>query len=202
MDSLKELTDFIKTRSEGVSFSDLREVFKDEDEIKAFIKSGLDLGVIGKIGAKRGTRYFVGTAPTAESIKSSIVNKVEKNKSEDNNESDLDHNDIEAYLKSDKPLTTVMVPTRTYFGEFGPSIEKFLQSGMVVVNQFIQYDKVQKRNVIFHTEEMKIYNKVAFRKEGKYFMFIKYNVKNIIKPDIEQFKYYDQFREHVRANLI
>ena len=31
MDSLKELTDFIKTRSEGVSFSDLREVFKDED---------------------------------------------------------------------------------------------------------------------------------------------------------------------------
>jgi len=95
-----------------------------------------------------------------------------------------------------------MVPERIYFGEFGPSIKKFLQSGMLLTNKFIKYDKNEERNVLFHTEEIKVYNKIAFRKEGREFMFIKYNVKNSIKPESESFKNYDDFREFVRANLI
>ena len=203
MDSLKELVEFIKTRSDGVTFSDLRDVFKDENEIKNFIKSGLDLGVINKTGEKRGTRYYVGTPP-ASSPKSDEPKKiVKKIKEENSDDTDIEHNDIEVYLKSDKPLTTtVMIPERTYFGEFGPSIKKFLQSGMVIVNKFLQYDKVQKRNVIFHTEELKLYNKIAFRKEGRDFNVIKYNVRNGNKPECESFKDYEEFREFIRANLV
>ena len=102
----------------------------------------------------------------------------------------------------------MVVPSRVYFGEFGPSIKKFLQSGMVIVNKFVQYDKLQKKNVLFHTEEMKLYNKISFRKEGREFMFIKYDVKNSGKPENvyniygQPFKSYEEFREYVRANLI
>jgi hypothetical protein len=141
MDSLKELVDFIKTRSDGVAFSDLRDVFKDENEIKNFIKSGLDLGLINKIGEKRGTRYFVGNPPIITKTDIIPTKTIKKSKEEDD-ETDLEHNDIEVYLKSDKPLqTTVMIAERNYFGEFGPSIKKFLQSGMVIINKFVQYDK-------------------------------------------------------------
>lgn len=207
MKNLKELTDFLKTRENGASFSELKEVFSNEEEIKNFIKTGLSNEVIFKNGEKRGTRYYaLGKTPTnsTPTTKTGVTtNKTEKS-SEVESEDDLDRKDLEVYLKSDKPIhIPVTITEVTYFGDDNPSIKKFLQSGMIVTHKTIGFDKQTKRNTVINTEIVKHYNKIAFRHEGRKFLFVKYNMKNVKeKTEIETFSDYEEFREYVRANLI
>lgn len=212
MDSLKDLTDFLKTRDNGASFSDLREVFQNEDEIKSFIKIGLENEVIFSTGQRRGMRYYAkGKVPkestTTQSQPQPKVKDKKKEKKEtisETFETDLEiNNDINIYLQSDKPIPGQGVFTEVVkFGDDdGKSIRKFLSSGMTVKTYFIEYDKYQKRNVVTQYMEDKMFNKIALRYEERRFVIEKIYVTGEGKKS-EVFKNYDEFRELVRSLIL
>lgn len=190
MDSLRELTDLLAKREDGMSFSELKSVFNDADEIKNFLKIGLDTGVIAKEGEKRGTRYF----------------KVSSQSSLDtaNHDNDiLGCYDLEQYLKSDKPIHGQAVVTKvTNFGPYkkNGSVNDFLNSGRTIESFLVAYNKSSKKNEIVYQDKVTRYNKVILRYEDKMFSFIKLN--NNMKMEVENFKLYEDFREHIRSSFI
>lgn len=187
MDSLKDLTQFLKTQASGASFGELKNVFADEAQLKLFIKSGLDLGIIQKEGQKRGTRYFVGT----------ITKKVEV----EENAFEKATSDMEVFLKSDKPVIgQPYICKITSFGTSDKSIKQFLDAGVAIRQTTIAYNKQTKKNEIICDNEKTYYNMISFSHEGKNFIFTKFFVETT-KQEREIFPDYESFREHIRSVL-
>lgn len=203
MDSLKELTNFLKSKgSNGASFSDLKDVFQNEDEIKSFIKMGLENEVIIKTGAKRGTRYYSSTVTPNESKPQPTKEDKKNNKKEDSNyePSCEKGGTLESYLQSDKPVVGIPVITETrYFGTT-ENLPKSLQSGMVVKQYYLEYDKKSKRNIIAQEIESVIYNRVSLKREGRLFVVEKFDTKSAQFTRVE-FKSYEAMREYVRIEF-
>lgn len=188
MDSLKDLTSYLKTRSDGASFSELRNVFNDENELKSFIKIGLENGVIQKEGEKRGTRYFVGSI-----VKKPIDDEVDIEQAA---------SDIQVFLKSDKPCPgQPYFVTVTPFGESDKSLKKFLESGVVIKQTLIGYNKETKKNEIIIEENRYRYNQVSFSQRGRNFLVTKYYAGHTKDCDYEEFSDYEELREFIRINL-
>ena len=197
MNSLKELTDFLKTRDNGASFSELREVFQNEDEIKQFVKAGISNEVMFTTGLKRGTRYYA---------KGKVPHKsVEKpTPKQEDYESDLEiTTDMNVYLQSDKPISgQAVISDIACFGEKDTNnIKKFLMSGVSNRSHYIEWDKALKRNVVVQVIEHKIYNKISIRNEGRSnFVFEKVYAKDA-KKETRTFGDYEEMREFLRGNL-
>lgn len=187
MDSLKDLTNFLKTQSFGASFSELKAVFNDEGELRSFIKIGLENGVINKEGEKRGTRYFVGT----------LSEKVTKEETTFEQAT----TDMEVFLKSDKPcLGQPYFSTVERFGEDDKTISKFLASGVKITQTTLMYNKAAKRNEIISQKVNYHYNQISLSQEGRSFIFTKFYAENC-KQKKEVFGDYDDFREFIRVSL-
>ena len=188
MDSLKDLTSYLKTRSDGASFSELRNVFNDEGELKSFIKIGLENGVIQKEGEKRGTRYFVG--------------KITKKPVNDENDFEQATSDIQVFLKSDKPcIGQPYFVTVTPFGESDKNLKKFLESGVVIRQTLIGYNKELQKNEIILEENRFRYIQVSFCQRGRNFIVTKYYAGYSKPNELEEFSEYEELREFIRINL-
>ena len=188
MESLKDLTNFLKTQSSGASMGELKAVFNDEAELKKFIKLGLDNGVILKEGEKRGTRYFVG----------SISKKTDREESSDFVKATTD---VEVYLQSDKPcIGNPYIVKVTKIGEPGKTIKQFLESGVIIKGTIIGYNRASKRNEVVFEDERYHFNKISFSVQDRKFIFTKFFAENA-KQEQEVFQSYDEFREFIRASL-
>ena len=204
MDSLKELTDFLKKQDNGASFSELKNIFGNEDQIRQFAKIGLENEVIFTTGQKRGTRYYAnGKTPLA---KSEVTNKKEKKVEKEDSVYVPDFDvttDVNAFLQSDKPIPGQGVVTDVIaFGDKDTdNIKKFLSGGITTKTHFIEWNKSLKRNVVTQVTEHKIYNKIGIRCNGKRdFVFEKVYAKDGRKEQ-KAFNDYEEFREYLRANL-
>lgn len=207
MESLKELTDYLKTVKEnGASFSDLKDIFKDEAEIRNFIKIGLENTVIIKTGEKRGTRYYSSNfTPNEKVAESQPANKKQEKKnfkeSEDYESNYEKGKELDFYLQSDKPVVGIPVITKTTFFGDCKNLLHFLQAGIIVKQYYLEYDKKIKKNIIIQEIENKIYNRVAIRRDGRTFFLDEVNVQNATTKRNE-FKNYELLREHVRAEFV
>lgn len=207
MESLKELTDYLKTVKEnGASFSDLKDIFKDEAEIRNFIKIGLENTVIIKTGEKRGTRYYSSNfTPNEKVIESQPANKKQEKKnlkeSEDYESNYEKGKELDFYLQSDKPVVGIPVITKTTFFGDCKNLLHFLQAGIIVKQYYLEYDKKIKKNIIVQEIENKIYNRVAIRRDGRTFFLDEVNVQNATTKRNE-FKNYELFREYIRAEFV
>ena len=187
MDSLKDLTNFLKTQTSGASFSELKAVFNDEAELRSFIKLGLANEVIQKDGEKRGTRYFVGTLGEKVVKEETVFEQATT--------------DMEVFLKSDKPcLGQPYFSTVERFGEGDKTIAKFLASGVKIIQTTLMYNKISKRNEIIDQKINYHYNQISLSQEGRNFIFTKFYAENC-KQKREVFGDYDDFREFLRASL-
>jgi hypothetical protein len=210
MDSLKDLTSFLKQRESGASMGELKDVFSDEIELKKFIKIGLDTEVIVKDGEKRGTRYYIAGSkiiskkvePTTNNPKKKDKNKVNKDSDEYSYESTLDHKNIDIYLNSDKPMNGMGVFTGiTKFGTHKTNnFKNFLTSGREIKTDFIMYVKSLKKNKIVEQLVDKQYNKIAIRKEGRKFLVIYHN-NETSKRHEEELVSYEELREFISIHI-
>lgn len=204
MDSLKDLTTFLKTRENGASMGELKEVFSDEVALKGFIKSGMELELIFKEGEKRGTRYYIAGSQASDKPTEKKVKKEKKTSNEDEAyENTLDHKDLEVYLNSDKPINGMGVFSKLIrFGERSSSdpqrFPNFLSCGSVLKQNFVMYSKIEKKNLIVEESEHKQINKIALRREGRKFFVVYYGTD---KREEEEFSSYEDFREFLRSKL-
>lgn len=203
MDSLKDLTSFLKTRENGASMGELKEVFSDEVSLKAFIKSGLELQVIHKEGEKRGTRYYFAGLESSNKPIEKKTKKEKKNSSEEESyENTLDHKDMDIYLNADKPINGMGVFTKLLrFGERGTDPRRFinfLNCGSILKQNYVMWSKVEKKNLIVEESEHKQINKIALRREGRRFFVVYYGTD---KREEEEFSNYEEFREFLRSKL-
>jgi hypothetical protein len=205
MDSLKDLIAFLKTRENGASMGELKEVFSDEVTLKAFIKSGLELEMIVKEGEKRGTRYYaaglkVSNKPVEKKNKKEKKNS--KEEAEESYENTLDHKDMDIYLNSDKPINGMGVFSKLVkFGEYKTDNKKFinfLNCGSILKQSYVMYSKIEKKNLIIEEHEYKQINKIALRREGRKFFIIYFGTD---KREEEEFSNYEDFREFLLSKL-
>lgn len=202
MDSLKDLTSFLKKRQNGASMSELKEVFSDEKELKKFIQLGLENEVIFKDGEKRGTRYFaIGMSP------SKTEKKEDKKQQSKNTESAPDVEcsgwaDIDVYLSSNKPINGQGVFSR-HENIGNNNINKpieFLNSHRKIETVYIQYDKPSKKNVIVQKEIAILNNKIAFKRDGRNYKLIFFRADNSSFTH-EECGGYEDLREKIRGML-
>lgn len=192
MNNLKELIKYLKNQENGSSMSELKEVCP-EDALKQFLKTGLESGEIFTEGKKRGTRYYAkGATPVVKATK-------EKPSEVEEYANSLEHEDLDFYLKSDKPIPGQGVFTKVInFGKDDDNITSFLKAGVVIEQYYIQYDKIQKKNIIAQKTTHTIYNRIGIRQQGRNFILQKfYSHGNTIK--VESFKNYEDLREQIRA---
>lgn len=208
MESLKELTDYLKTVKEnGASFSDLKDIFKDEAEIRNFIKIGLENTVIIKTGEKRGTRYYSSNFTPNEKVPEKEIQPTKRQdkknvKESENYESNYEKGkELDFYLQSDKPVIGIPVITKTTFFGDCKNLIHFLQAGIIVRQCYLEYDKKIKKNIIVQEIENKIYNRVAIRRDGRTFFLDEINVQNATTKRSE-FKNYELLREYIRAEFV
>ena len=210
MDSLKELTDFLKKQDNGTSLGELKNTFGNEDQIRHFVKLGLENDLIFMTGKKRGTRYYAkGKVPNNNISNNTENNKTSKKENKKKDEEtvyvpDFDvTTNVNVFLQSDKPIPGQGVVTDvTTFGEKDTeNIKKFLSAGTLIKTTYISWNKNLKRNVITEVSEHKIYNKIGVKCEDSHnFIFEKIHSKNGNKEQ-KLFKDYEEFREYLRANL-
>jgi len=195
MDSLKDLVTHLKTCSNGASMGELREVLPDEFLLKQFVKAGLDSESIFSEGKKRGTRYY------AKGMAVTTVKQETPKKQEEVYEDTLEHSDLDAWLKSDKPIPGQGVFTKKVkFGKDDDKLTSFLKAGVVVDQFYVSYDKVAKKNVVVAKVSQTVYNRIGFRQIGRKFSIQKYNTHNGSFV-VETFDGYEEFREHLRVLL-
>lgn len=201
MDSLKDLTTFLKTRANGASMSELREVFSDEKELKKFISIGLTNELIIKDGEKRGTRYYsAGMKISREEPKKQTKEKSEKSTVEDHGVECSGWSDIDVYLNSDKPINGQGVFSR-HENIGNNNINKpveFLNSRRKIDTVYIQYDKQKKRNVISQNESIILNNKIAFARDGKNYKMTFFRADNA-SFKVEEYGGYEELREAIRS---
>lgn len=192
MNNIKELITYLQTLENGASMGELKIAFPDEDlSLKQFIKSGLEHGSIIKDGEKRGTRYYAKGK--------TIASKEQSIKQEEYD--DLERNDLDAYLKSDKPINgQALIVNVVKFGRPSESLIHFLNAGITVENFYIQYDKTIKKNIITDKIINTKFNKIKITWRDNVFTFTKYDM-HTNKHEVETFKLYEDLREHIRAIL-
>ncbi len=158
------LLKFLKDK-EPISSSEIFLNFNvEEQEFKRILNSALDLGMINKIGQKRGTKYYVG--PIREELKVSDTPKPQKTSTEDSNDDIEDYSDrspfeekvrrykerkdpIYGYVSDHKPI----LPTKLD----EPSLFSFVKDGANFYSATINYNKEAGENLV--VEETKtIYN--------------------------------------------
>lgn len=191
MNSARELANYLKTLDSGAAMSDLIRAFPDDSiSLKQCIKYGLENGMIIKDGEKRGTRYYV-----AEKF----VPKEKPKEIEDN--TTLEHYDLDAYLNSNVPIRGQAVITNlTKFGRNEESLYNFLNSGTCLESIYIQYDKIAKKNIITEKLTRIQYNKIKISFHNDMFIFTKHNVQTG-KTEEESFRLYEDLREYLRSLL-
>lgn len=204
MDSVKDLTSFLKTRQNGASMSELKEVFSDEKELKRFIQLGLDNEVIFKDGEKRGTRYYSSGMSVNKTKEDKKQTKESKSK-EDERQPLVECSgwgDIDVYLNSNKPINGQGVFSRHEnigTNNINKPIE-FLNSHRKIETVYIQYDKSSKKNVIVQKEIAILNNKIAFKRDGRNYKLIFFRADNSSFTH-EECGGYEDLREKIRGML-
>ena len=206
MRSVGELVAFLRECPNGASIS---EIMMRHPEIKKaliqkFINSGVEDDRIEVIGSGKGTRYCVKGAkldPSASNVPPPLTQEqIEKYANAEFQRR------IDEVLFSSKPANYVMLTNVTRFGEMNElpkelytCAKKFLKSGVTTEYCTINFDEQLAKNVVVEKREVKEYNTVNIKNDGKYILTCMLAGK--LEKSSFSFRDYEDLRETLRIFL-
>jgi hypothetical protein len=193
---LSDLIDFVKTRPEGTSFSEIQGYLEieDKEEVRNLISDGLNKNYLTKTGEKRGTRYL------ANKNSGSPSSSPSSNPSDDNDDVPIIAGKaLEVYLNDATPIHGAVITHIENIVKFmkPKNLSQFIQNGRKIISYLISYDHEQKKNVISEKTEITRMNYFAIKSE---FIIEKFDQISG-KKEILSFPDYEELREELRLQL-
>ena len=205
-----DLISFIeKSENSGLTFDDIKSNFSDveNDMLKQFIQSGLDLKELHKNGKGRGTRYYSTKFEIVE-IFPDIVAKVDNNKCIDGaidvSKCANVKEKVDVILKSDHPLSR---PINFSYRErildklSNRELRDFVLDGIADVDVRLTYNMTDKKNYVYSKQVKPHYNGIWIGIVDKKLMVKKMFGNSEHLPMIMTFENYQDFEKYLRTLL-
>jgi hypothetical protein len=200
---LSDLIDFVKTRPEGTSFSEIQGYLEieDKEEVRNLITDSLNKNYLIKTGEKRGTRYLIGKKSATPSKDGS---QTSDSISESNNES-VQHNTskaLEVYLNDTTPIHGAVITSIQNICKFTnpKNLCQFIQNGRLIRSSVISYDHEQKKNVIVEQTELIRMNYFHIKNTDSICEIVKFD-QITGQKEILSYPEYEELRDDLRLQL-